>query len=247
MAEYLHPDGEGAMFRAAGRAVSAAFCVAVLLAACTPSSSPTVSSGAAPPSSSQPAPEPAAEASPEESAQPEWKTFTTPDGGLMFDYPPDWSVKDRAREAAPGGVFVEVLNTAGKSMVALRTNIVTEAECAQKYPYALMDSEPVPALEQKGTAPRFVFEGRDDDGAHPSKPAPLSYGITSAPLPSGCSACPIFQFFNWPPGVAAFSGVYDAVVTTPGDTPDVNTPEAYTRTEEYDEIRQTITSLRPGA
>ena len=152
----------------------------------------------------------------------------------MFDYPPDWSVKDRAREAAPGGIFVDVLDAAGKSMATLRTNIAAKAECTQKYPYALMDSESLPALAQKGAAPRFVFEGRDDHGAYPSKPAPLSYGITSAPLPSGRTACPIFQFFTWPPGVAAFSGVYNAVATAPGVTPDVNTPEAYTATEEYD-------------
>ena len=164
----------------------------------------------------------------------------------MFDYPPDWTVQDRAREAAPGGIFVDVLDAAGKSMATLRTNIATKAECTQKYPYALMDSEALPALAQKGAAPLFVFEGRDDHGSHPSKPAPLSYGITSAPLPSGRSACPIFQFFEWPPGVAAFSGVYNAVATTPGVTPDVNTPEAYTATEEYDAIRQTITSLRPA-
>lgn len=235
------------MFRS-GRAVSAAFCVAVLLAACTTSNSPnsgTASPGSTP-SASEPALTPSAGASPAESEEPEWKTFTTPDGGLMFDYPPDWTVQDRAREAAPGGIFVDVLDAAGKSMATLRTNIATKAECTQKYPYALMDSEALPALAQKGAAPIFVFEGRDDHGSHPSKPAPLSYGITSAPLPSGRSACPVFQFFEWPPGVAAFSGVYNAVATTPGVTPDVNTPEAYTATEEYDAIRQTITSLRPA-
>ena len=235
------------MFRS-GRAVSAAFCVAVLLAACTPTSSQnsgTASPGSTP-SASEPALTPSAGASPAESEEPEWNTFTTPDGGLMFDYPPDWTVQDRAREAAPGGIFVDVLDAAGKSMATLRTNIATKAECTRKYPYALMDSEALPALAQKGAVPIFVFEGRDDRGSHPSKPAPLSYGITSAPLPSGRSACPIFQFFEWPTGMAAFSGVYNAVATTPGVTPDVNTPEAYTATEEYDAIRQTITSLRPA-
>ena len=94
-----------------------------------------------------------------------------------------------------------------------------------------MDSQELPALAQNGVKPRFVFEGRDDHESYPSRPAPLSYGITSAPLPAGPSACPIFQFFNWPPGVAAFSGVYMPLVTTPGDTPDVDTPESYTGTE----------------
>ena len=233
------------------RAVSSGFCVAVLLVACSsPSGAPvgsaTATPSASPSAASKAALKPASEASPRPSAQADWKTYTTPDGTLMFDYPPDWIVKDRAREAAPGGIFIEVLTGAGRSIATLRTNIVTKANCTQKLPYTLMDSEELPALAQHGVKPRFVFEGRDDHESYPSRPAPLSYGITSAPLPTGRSACPIFQFFNWPPGVAAFSGVYDPLVTTPGDSPDADTPESYTGTEEYDSLRQTITSLRPA-
>lgn len=228
-----------------GMAVSAAFCVAVLLAGCSSPSGPPTGSATASSTTSKAALKPAATASPRVSAEPEWKTYTTPDGQLMFDYPSDWTVKDRAREAAPGGVFVEIFNGAGKSMAALRTHIVTKPDCTQKYPYALMDSQELPELEQKGATPNFVFEGRDDQETYPSRPAPLSYGITSGPLPSGRSACPVFQFFTWPPGVAAFSGVYSPEAATPGDTA-VNTPEAYTGTKEYDEVRQMITSLRPA-
>ncbi len=234
-------------------AVSAGICVAAILAACSAPNNPAGSSGTAAPASSQaasPTPskaalKPAANASPRPSVQAEWKTYTTPDGSLMFDYPPDWTVKDRAKEAAPGGVFVEVLTAAGKSIATLRTHIVTKADCAQKYPYTLMDSQELPALAQGGVKPRFVFEGRDDHEAYPTRPAPLSYGITSEPLPSGPSACPVFPFFTWPPGVASFSGVYTPQVTA-GDTPDIDTPEAYSGTDEYDELRQTITSLRPA-
>lgn len=236
------------------RTVSAGFCVAIMLAACSAPSNPTVSSGTAAATSTPAASavkstaglKPAAQASPRPPGQADWKTYTTPDGKFMFDYPPDWTVKDRAREAAPGGVFVEVLTGAGKSIATLRTNIVTKATCTQKFPYSLMDSQELPALARNGVKPRFVFEGRDDHESYPSRPAPLSYGITSAPLPTGPSACPIFQFFNWPPGVASFSGVHTPLVTAPGDTPDVDTPEAYSGTEEYEEIRQTITSLRPA-
>ena len=233
------------------RAVSSGFCVAVLLVACSSPSGPPTGSATATPSASQSAGskaglKSAAKTSARPTAQAAWKTYTTPDGEFMFDYPPDWVVKDRAREAAPGGVFLEVLTGNGKSIATLRTNIVTKPDCAQKSPYAVMDSQELPALAQDGVKPRFVFEGRDDHESYPSRPAPLSYGITSAPLPTGRSACPIFQFFNWPPGVAAFSGVYDPLVTTPGDSPDADTPESYTGTEEYDSLRQTITSLRPA-
>lgn len=234
------------------KAVSIGFCVAALLAACSPDGPPTGAGPTAPTSSPSPSAgsktglKPAAQASPRPTAQAAWKTYTTPDGEFMFDYPPDWVVKDRAREAAPGGVFLEVLTGNGKSIATLRTNIVTKANCAQKSPYAVMDSQELPALAQDGVKPRFVFEGRDDHESYPSRPAPLSYGITSAPMPSGRSACPIFQFFNWPPGVAAFSGVYDPLVPVQGEAPDVDTPEAYTSTEEYDSLRQMITSLRPA-
>ncbi|MER5766035.1 hypothetical protein, partial [Streptomyces sp. NPDC002082] len=151
----------------------------------------------------------------------------------MFDYPPDWTIKDRVREAARGGAFVEVLNGAGKPMATLRTNIVVGPQCTEKYPYSLMDSEDLPALAQKGVTPRFVFEGRAGAGTDASKPEPLAYGITSTPLPSGSSACPIFHFFTWPPGVATFGGVYDPLVTTNATTPNVDSPEAYTGTDEY--------------
>ncbi len=164
----------------------------------------------------------------------------------MFDYPPDWTIRDRAAEAAPGGVFVEVLNGAKKSMASLRTNIVLGAQCTEKYPYSLMDSQTLPALARGGATPRFVFEGRAEPGSDPSKPDPLAYGITSEPLPSGRSACPIFQFFKWPPGVASFGGVYDSLDTTTGNASNPGSPEAYTGTDEYDSIRQMITSLRPA-
>lgn len=228
------------------QAVFAFSCAAVLMTACSAPTGPPVVSETATPSLSKAALAPALRSTPRPSAQAEWKTYTTPDGQLAFDYPPDWSVKDRAREAAPGGVFVEVLSGAGKSMATLRTNIQTKPDCPAKYPYALMDSQVLPALKQEGAAPRFIFEGRDDHGSYPTRPASLAYGITSAAPPVGPSACPIFQFFDWGSGLAAFSGVYNPVVVAPGDTPDVDTPEAYTATEEYDEVRQTITSLRPA-
>ena len=100
------------MFRS-GRAVSAAFCAAALLVGLHPSSSaefrdcPFRLHAQRLAHASEPALSPSAGASPAEPEEPEWKTFTMPDGGLMFDYPPDWTVQDRAREAAPGGIFVD--------------------------------------------------------------------------------------------------------------------------------------------
>lgn len=175
-----------------------------------------------------------------------WQTLKTPDGKLQFDHPAEWTVKDRGAEAANGGVFLEVLNPGGKSLATLRTNVATGAECTQRIPYSVFELEPVPALEQQGVIPHFIFELRlyaaETD---PTKANIMAYGISSAPKPSGRDACPIFQFFTWPPGGASFGGVYNPFDTTPGNQPHVDTPEAYLETAEYQDIKKMITSLRP--
>lgn len=177
-----------------------------------------------------------------------WKTFTTSDGTLAFDLPSVWTVRDPAGQTPQGGgVFVEIRNPAGKSLATLRTNMVVGAECFKKQPYGMYDSEPLPALKQAGSTPRFTFESwQDDTATDPARMTVLDYGITSAPEPAGPTACPIFHFFNWPPSGAMFGGIYDPFDTTPGNPPNVDTPEAYMGTPEYKNIRAMITSLRPA-
>lgn len=176
-----------------------------------------------------------------------WKTFTTPDGKLAFDLPTGWTVTDPDGVSSPDGVFVEVRNPAGKLMATLRTNMVAGAECTKKQQYNVYDSEPLPALKQPGGTPRFTFESRQDDTAtDPAKATILAYGITSAPEPTGTTACPMAHFFSWPPGGAMFGGVYNPFDTAPGNPPNVDTPHAYMETPEYKNIRAMITSLRPA-
>lgn len=165
----------------------------------------------------------------------------------MFDYPAVWTIKNRQAEAAPGGIFVEVLNRDGKSMATLQTHTAASTECTAKYPYSLLDLEPLPALAQGGATPNFLFEGRSNPGAtDQSKMNTLEYGITSAPEPAGATACPISHFFAWPPGGAMFGGVYSPLQMPPGYPPNVDTPEAYTETDEYQDIKAVIVSLRPA-
>jgi len=233
-------------------AVSGALCLAFLLAACgPPASSPSTTSPAvtatatATPTSTSPS----ATASTSASSEPEagWKSYTTTDG-LAFDYPADWKITDPAGEAAPGGVFVNITNANGKNLATLRTNMVTGSECTEKQPFGVYESEPVPALEQNGSVPRYTFETRTDPTAtDPAKMSILAYGITSAPEPSGTEACPIFHFFTWPPSGAMFGGVYDPFDTTPGNEMHVDTPEIYMGTQEYKNIKKMITSLRPAS
>ncbi|AXJ11827.1 hypothetical protein CFN17_11540 [Arthrobacter sp. PM3] len=183
-----------------------------------------------------------------------WKTFTTSDGTLSFDYPETWTVKDPAGQAPLGGEFVDVLNAAGKQMAALRTNVVTGAECGDRQPYLLIDSAPMQALAEPGaadrTGPRYVFEGRGDpEAADATPPTIAAYGITMMPEETGTTSCPLFQLFLWPPSGALFGQVYNpAANTTPGDPglPYLEKAKLYATTPEYQDVRKMITSLRPA-
>ncbi|BCW66003.1 hypothetical protein NicSoilB4_07660 [Arthrobacter sp. NicSoilB4] len=181
-----------------------------------------------------------------------WKTFTTTDGALAFDYPAGWTVKDPG--GALGGDFVDVFNAEGKSIAGLRTNIVTGAECVGKSPYQVYDSAPMVALAEggggDGGVPRYVFESRGDDpDAVATRSTIAAYGITMVPEESGDLACPMFHLFLWPPSGAFFGGTYNPENNaTPGDPalPYLEKARLYAATPEYQDIRKMITSLRPG-
>lgn len=238
---------------------SGALCLALLLSSCAPpdvgadaadtaaarETQDVVAAPGAPPagtpSSTDQPPVPSGD-----DADAPWITYTTPDGALSFDHPGDWTVIASA-PAPSQGVAVAVEDDAGRRLASLQTELVTGAVCPEKVPYALLDFEPLPALAQPAGTPRFVFEGRTD----PSVPDPVAassfaYGITSAPLPDGPTACPIAHFFTWPPSGAAFGGVYDPFEIYPGKPMHIDTPQAYMETEEYQRIRTMLTSLRPG-
>lgn len=216
-----------------------------------PSGSATESAPGSAPGTTAAATSPTSAAPPSSSG---WKTFTTSDGTLSFDYPSDWSISDPAGEAPLGGEFVDVVNAAGKQMAALRTNIVTGAECGDQQPYMLIDSEPMQALVEPGAAdqagPRYVFEGRGDvTAAEASPPTYASYGITMMPEETGTTSCPMFQLFLWPPSGALFGQAYDpAKNTTPGEPglPYLEKAKLYATTAEYQDVRKMITSLRPA-
>ncbi|WP_104173529.1 hypothetical protein [Arthrobacter sp. Y81] len=235
-------------------AVSGALCLAFLLVACgPPASSPstnspdTTSTASATPTPASTSPSAAASTSASSDPETGWKSYTTADG-LIFDYPAEWKITDPAGEPASGGVFVNITNANGKDLATLRTNMVTGSECTEKQPFGVYESEPVPALEQNGTVPRYTFETRTDTTATDPKLMTLfAYGITTAPEPSGTEACPIFHFFTWPPSGAMFGGVYDPFDTTPGNEMHVDNPEAYMGTQEYKNIKKMITSLRPAS
>lgn len=236
----------------ASAAAGTALALVLLLTSCGLVPGPSDGSGAptaAPPTASGAAPS----ASPTEGTPSSgWKTFTTTDGALSFDYPAGWTVKDPG--GALGGEFVDVLNAGGKPLAGLRTNIVTGAECVGKSPYQVYDTEPMVALAEGGGAdggvPRYVFESRGDDpDAVATKSTIAAYGITMIPEESGDLACPMFHLFLWPPSGAFFGGTYNPENNaTPGDAalPYLEKAKLYASTPEYQDIRKMITSLRPG-
>ena len=242
-------------------AVSGALCLSFLLVACgAPASAPgTGAAGSPTPTATSMASEspmptstPTGTASATETASTPsegWTTYTTTDGDLIFDHPSAWTIKDPAGETpSSGGVFLEIKNANGKPLATLRTHMAVGSTCTDRQPYAMLDSEPVPALAQSGETPRFIFESRmDATQTDPMKMNVLAYGITSGPEPTGPDACPIFQFFTWPPNAAMFSGVYNLFDTTPGNEPHVDTPQAYMETQEYKDIKKMIISLRPAS
>lgn len=186
---------------------------------------------------------------PTDRAAADWITFRTSDG-LAFDLPLTWTVLNPAGDLAEGGgTFAEVRNEARKVLATLRTNMATGSTCMEKYPYSVLDSQELPALEQGGVTPRFIFETRGD-GVQPGPadtPA-AAYGITSSPLPEGDTTCAMFQFFTWPPNAASFGAFYSPENNqTPGNQsrPYLELAKSYAETAEYENIRRMITSLRP--
>ncbi|MET3920044.1 hypothetical protein [Arthrobacter sp. UYEF20] len=236
--------------RRPGVTIAAAICGALLLSCSSPAGPPPVST-ALPPATASGSTPPSGSGTPPAS---DWKTFTTSDGGLSFDFPSRWSVRDPAGEMPLGGEFVDVVNQAGKPMASLRTNIVTGADCTQKYPFEVFDSEPMQALAEPGAAdtpvPRYVFEARGDATAPTAAPPTIAgYGITMVPEETGSTACPMFLLFLWPPSGALFGAAYNPENnTTPGDPslPYLAKAKLYAATPEYQDIRKMITSLRPA-
>jgi hypothetical protein len=253
------------MYRSASTAVAAsgALCLALLLGACGQPATPgagstttaTNTTTASPTESVSPTSttKPATTSAPATKAPTTagWTKYTTTDGEFTFEYPSAWTIKDPAGELAEGGgVFLTVSNENGKQMATLRSNMSVGSTCTERYSYGVLDIEPLPALAQGGETPKFIFESRTDPTAtDPAKMNPMAYGIMSGPEPSGPDACPIFHFFTWPPNAAMFSGVYDPFDTTGGGAPNpgVDNPHAYMETQEYQDVKRMITSLKPAS
>lgn len=237
-----------------GVAISAAFFFALLLAGCGQPAAPPATSTTTAPAESSPGATTGGPASPTPTPSlttpAAWTQYTTADGQLTFDLPTAWSIRDPAGDLPEGGgAFAEVTNQAGKPMATLRTNMAVGSACVERFPYAVLETQPMAALTQGGSTPRYVFETRGDVTApHPTINTVAAYGIETAAAPTGEVACPIFHFFTWPPTSASFGAGYNPVNNeTPGDPslPYLEKARLYMGTPEYLDIKRMITSLRP--
>lgn len=240
---------------ASGAVFPTAILMALLFTGCGPQAGPTTTSSPSPTVTSPAGTTtamPTATGSPSATAtaSASWTRFTTADGQLTFEHPAAWSVKDPAGELPQGGgAFAEVTNEAGRPLATLRTNMAVGSTCLDRYPYAVLDSEELPALVQGQGAPRFVYETRGNGATPgPADTPAAAYGITSVPAPTGDSASCIVHFFNWPPTAAMFGAFYNPENNvTPGaaSLPYLEQAKKYMETDEYQAIRRMITSLRP--
>ena len=243
-----------------GVAISAAFLFALLLVGCgQPAAPPATSTTTAAaettaPAESSPSATVSRPASPTSSpslaASAAWTKYTTADGQLTFDLPTAWSIRDPAGDLPEGGgAFAEVTNQAGKPMATLRTNMAVGSACVERFPYSVLETQPMAALAQGGSTPRYVFETSGDVTApYPTINTVAAYGIETAAAPAGEVACPIFHFFTWPPTSASFGAGYNSENNeTPGDPslPYLEKAKLYMGTPEYLDIKRMITSLRP--
>ncbi|NUT71777.1 hypothetical protein [Pseudarthrobacter sp. C4D7] len=206
------------------------------------------------PSAAQPSPS-AESASPADRTQ--WRTYTSADGKVSFEYPGDWTV---ANAPAPDGTprtSVEVRDAEGTVLAALDygpSNGGLGGACQNPVPYSVLDSVELPLPYNTAAAdtiaPRYVFRALEEPGR-----VTAAYGITSSVAGRDGKACmfynvvsgpadsPLYYFTN---AVQVNSGVAAPAPSGPAAKifPTMDAARAYMQTPEYVHIKRTITSLK---
>jgi len=217
-------------------------------AAVSPSSSAT-SASVSPSSSatSDPATAPSAGA---------WRTFTSADSKVSFDYPASWRVSDTA--GGSGGVDVDVANEASVVVASLHVGPSggIGGACQGDVPYTVLDSLEVdlPHQPAKGTVtPRFAFRALQE----PDR-VTASFGLTDTPAGQNGTTCMFYNVVTGPPEWPLFSFA-DAFQVRAGGSeddpthkgaktfPSLDAARAYMQTPEYLNAKRMITSLKINA
>lgn len=219
-------------------------------AAASPTATVATSSAASPSSSATTGP-----ASPAPSVG-AWRTFTSADSKVSFDYPATWHVTDAA--GGSGGVDVDVANEAAVVVASLHFGPSggIGGACQGAVPYTVLDSAEVdlPHRPEKGSVtPRFAFRALQEAGR-----VTASFGLTDTPAGRNGTTCMFYNVVTGPPDSPLYSfadafqvsaGVQEAVPNRKGAKtfPSMDAARAYMQTPEYLNAKRMITSLKINA
>ena len=187
-----------------------------------------------------------------------WRTFTSADGKVSFDYPGSWSVSTPAGAAGSGDVDVDVSDEAAVVVASLHLGPAggLGGACQGAVPYTVLDSAEVdlPYQPSKGSVtPRFAFRALQETDR-----VTASYGLTSTPAGQGGTTCIIYNVVNGPAETPMYTFA-DAFQVRAGDPeeipgrkgakafPSMDAARAYMQTPEYVNAKRMITSLKISA
>lgn len=187
-----------------------------------------------------------------------WRTFTSADGKVSFDYPGSWSVATPAGAAGSGDVDVDVSDEAAVVVASLHLGPAggLGGACQGAVPYTVLDSAEVdlPYQPSKGSVtPRFAFRALQETDR-----VTASYGLTSTPAGQGGTTCMFYNVVNGPAETPMYTFA-DAFQVRAGDPeeipgrkgakafPSMDAARAYMQTPEYVNAKRMITSLKISA
>uniref|UniRef100_UPI00046260C6 hypothetical protein n=1 Tax=Arthrobacter sp. TB 26 TaxID=494420 RepID=UPI00046260C6 len=187
-----------------------------------------------------------------------WRTFTSPDGKVSFDYPGSWSVSAPAGAAGSGDVDVDVADESAVVVASLHLGPYggLGGACQGAVPYTVLDVVEValPYQPSKGSVtPRFAFRALQETGG-----VTASYGLTSTLAGRDGTTCMFYNVVNGPPEspMYSFADAFQVSVGGPEEVPNrkgaktfpsMDAARAYMQTPEYVNAKRMITSLKFSA
>ncbi|KAD3515125.1 hypothetical protein GD627_12555 [Arthrobacter yangruifuii] len=179
------------------------------------------------------------------SSAPQWSSYTTADGSLRFEHPPEWDVRELPALAndPAGGVSLQVVDAGGRVLAELDTGIITDLSCtdpAEPAAYVEYESIPMPDLDSKqGSEQRFVYRSLGPSGG---RAAQATYAVVSGQQPAG--QCGLFDFFTLTESSGGrFAGEFaDSAGASQEEY--LEGASRYRETQEYRDLREMLTSLR---
>ncbi|WP_090956668.1 hypothetical protein [Arthrobacter sp. ov118] len=182
-----------------------------------------------------------------------WRTFTSADSKVSFDYPASWRVSDAA--GGSGGIDVDVANEADVVVASLHVGPSggLGGACQGDVPYTVLDSVEVdlPHQPAKGTVtPRFAFRALQE----PNR-VTASFGLTDTPAGHNGTTCMFYNVVTGPSEWPLFSFA-DAFQVRAGGSeddpmhkgaktfPSLDAARAYMKTPDYLNAKRMITSLK---